>query len=307
MARRGVKRSARSSDKARASWRGMLRFGLVSFPVEGFNAHAAEQGQVALHQLHTTCHSRIRYQRTCPIHGPVSNDEIVSGYEVSKGKYVEVSREELNDLRSEADRSLTIDTFIAPDELDEIYFDGRMYYLAPDGDQSREPYAVFLDALRRQKRWGVGQVVFSGKEQIVVVREHQHALQMAMLNYHAEIREPGGIVGALPTVKGSDRKVHLAEQLIESWTDSSFDFEKYEDAHLHRLKELIQSKSADRNLVTPDVEEEPEVINLMDALKKSLGKSGRTQSHGKNGTAHSARIPPKPARKSSRTKKRRAS
>ena len=112
--------------KPRSSWRGMLRFGLVVFPVEAFNAHARGQGPIAFHQLHATCHSRIHYQKVCPIHGEVSNDEIISGYEYSRGQYVEIEPEELDKLRTEKERSLTIDSFIHPADLDPIYFDGRM-------------------------------------------------------------------------------------------------------------------------------------------------------------------------------------
>src|ERR1700722_5161320 len=119
--------------KHRPSWRGMLRFGLVVFPVEAFNAHARGQGPIAFHQLHATCHSRIHYKKVCPIHGDVSNDEIVSGYEYCPGEYVEFEPEELDDLRSEKERALTIDAFIPPRDLDPIYFDGRMYFLAPAG------------------------------------------------------------------------------------------------------------------------------------------------------------------------------
>src|SRR5262249_2671603 len=144
-------------------WRGMLRFGLVSVPVQAFNAHIPDQEGVAFHQLHETCHSRIHYQKVCPIHGEVSNDEIVSGYEYAKGKYVVVDSEELDRLRPEKDRALNIDAFISPEELDPIYFDGRMYYLAPDVAEAAAPYAVLMHAMERQERWAIGQVVFNGR------------------------------------------------------------------------------------------------------------------------------------------------
>ncbi len=279
----------------------MVRFGLVSFPVEAFNAHSPGEAPLALHQLHAECHSRIRYQKTCPVHGPVTNDEIISGYEVRKGEYVEISADELDELRTDAERALTIDAFVSPAEMDPIYFDGRMYYLSPDGEHSREPYAVFLAALEHQKRWGVGQVIFSGKQQIVVVRSYQGALHMALLNFAAEIREPDDAVAAVATVSSTDKKVRLAEQLIESWTDENFDFANYKDDYNDKLKELIQAKVAGKKLVLPDVEEEPEVINLMDALRKSIGKHGDSK-------ATAARAPRQGnSRKSARTRRRHAS
>jgi len=258
---------------SRASWRGMLRFGLVSFPVEAINARSVEGEPVSFHQLHTKCHSRIHYQKTCPVHGPVSNEEIVRGYEYSKGKYVEIDPEELEQLRTDAERALTIDTFISPDEIDPIFFDGRMYLLAPDGDAAREPYAIFLEALEHEGRWGVGQVVFSGRQQAVVLRPFQGALNMAMLNYTAEIRDTSEVVPSLPRVPSADKKVHLAQQLIENWTERHFDLAQYHDTYSEKVKDLIRAKVEGRELVVPEAEAEPEVINLMDALRKSISKS----------------------------------
>ncbi len=274
MAQSRKTRAVRQPRKARASWQGMLRFGLVSFPVEAFNAHAEEEGGITLHQLHAKCHSRIRYQKTCPIHGEVGNDEIVKGYEVSKGEYIEIDPDELEKLRSGTERSLTVDTFITPEEIDSIYFDGRMYFLSPDGDQAREPYGVFLEALQHLGRWGVGQIIFSEKEQAVVIRLYGDALNMVMLNYQAEIRDPKQTILPGATVRRGDRMVKLAEQLIENWTDEFFDFSKYEDTHLRDLKALIEATVEGREIVAPEVEEGPEIINLMDALQKSLGKKG---------------------------------
>ena len=280
----------------RASWRGMMRFGLVSFPVEAFNARAPEESPVAMHQLHAECHSRIRHQKVCPVHGPVPNDEIVSGYEYRKGQYVEIDPEELDTLRTTGERSLAIDAFIAPEELDPIYLDGRMYFLSPDGDTAREPYAVFLAALERQNRWGLGQVVFSGKQQLVIVRPYRGALHMAMLNYAAEIRDPRDAVGGVPHVAASDRKVRLAEQLITSWSDEDVDFTDYEDTYAAKVRELIAAKVEGREVVVPEAEAEPAVINLVDALRKSIGKAPadrskkhrRTAASGNHRPAHTA-------------------
>src|SRR5436190_24022346 len=109
MAARKTKRAPKRS-KHRASWKGNLTFGLVSFPVQAFNAFNREQSDIHFHQLHAKCHRRIHYQKVCPVHGEVSSDEIVSGYEYARGKYVEISAEELDSVRSERERSLTIDT-----------------------------------------------------------------------------------------------------------------------------------------------------------------------------------------------------
>ena len=293
-----AKRSG-SVKKVRASWRGMVRFGLVSFPVEAFNAHVQEESQLHFHQLHAECHSRIRYQKTCPIHGQVPNDEIVSGYEYSKGRYVELQPDELDKVRSHDERSLTIDAFISPDELDVIYFDGRMYYLSPDGEQSREPYAVFLEALKKEDRWGIGHVVFSGKELVVVVRPYGDVLHMGLLNFAANVRDPSDSVAPLPNIKDVDKKVRLAGQFIENWSETKFDFSSYHDRYLEQLQAVIDAKVAGRELVMPEVEEEPAVINLMDALRKSVNraaprktpqKSKAKRSHRDGGPGRNGRL-----------------
>lgn len=258
------------SSKLRASWAGMLRFGLVSFPVQAFNAREKEAGHVYFHQLHAPCHSRIIYEKHCPLHGKVDKDEIVSGFEYRRGQYVEVEPEEFDVLRTDEEKSLTIDTFIEPDELDPIYFDGRMYYLAPRGAEAREPYAVFLEALEAQEKIGVGQVVFSGREQVVLIRPLDGALHMAMLNYAAEIRGAKEAVGSLPAVSQRSKEVQLAQQLIKSWSDGKFDFCDCVDNYYEKVKELVAAKIEGREIVAPETEEEPHVVNFMDALRKSL-------------------------------------
>jgi len=266
-----------AASKARASWRGMVRFGLVAFQCEAFNAHPTADN-IALHQLHAECHSRLRYQKTCPIHGPIEKDEIISGYEFSKGRYVEIEPDELDALRTEAERALTIDSFIKPSEIDPVYFDGRMYFLAPDGDQAREPYTIFLQALKKLDRWGVGQVVMSGKDQLIVLRPYQDALHMALLNYEHEIRDPANTVGPLSKMAASDKKLKLAEQLVTSWTDDDFDFSNYHDDYAENMKTLIEAKVKGEELVAPEARaDEPKVVNLMDALRKSLHEVGRPQ------------------------------
>jgi len=267
-----TKKKDKAKPKHRASWKGNLSFGLVSFPVQAFNAHSPEHGDIHFHQLHATCHRRIHYEKVCPIHGEVSNDEIVSGYEYAKGKYVEIEPEELDALRTETERSLTIDAFVEPDTIDPIYLDGRMYYLAPDGAVAEEPYAVIAEAMEREGRHGVGQVVFSGKDQLALVRPDQGVLHMAMLNYAAEIRRPRDVVAAAKHSHLGGRKVQLAQTLIRSWFTRNFDFAAYEDRYREKLQELIDAKVEGREIVAPQEEERPEVINLMDALKKSISR-----------------------------------
>ncbi len=282
-------------SKFRASWRGQLRFGLVSFEVQAINAEIKEHAEVHFHLLHAPDHERIHYAKICPKHGEVTNDEIVEGYEFAKGHYVEFSKEELDAFRSESEKALSIDAFVDFDEIDPIYFDGRMYFLIPSGASASEPYALLQTAMERKQRWGVGQVVFSGREQLALIRPLHGVLTMAMLNYEAEIRKPAEIKQEFSAPQTEARKLRLAEQLIDQWHDGKFDFSKYKDRYQEKVREAIAAKEKGQEIEIPD-EEEPEVINLMDALKRSVAhegakrRNGQAKPHG-NRRTHAGRTP----------------
>jgi DNA end-binding protein Ku len=243
----------------------------VSFVVQAFNAHRTDAGTISFHQLHAACGRRIRYEKHCPVHGLVDNDEIVSAYEFSPGKYVEVSNEELESMRTEKEKGLTLESFVRPEDIDPVYFDGRMYWLVPDGDDALEPFSVFLRALKNRERWGVGQFVFSGKEQVAVLRPHGDVLHLALLNYEAEMRPADEVSVDIPTISSVAKKVDLAERLIASWEVDDFDFSRFTDQYVERVQSLVEAKRKGRKIETPEPEEEAEVINLMEALEKSLG------------------------------------
>lgn len=261
----------RKSKSWRASWKGELRLGLVRFSVEAINAHSRSGGDVHFHQLHAECHSRIQYQKVCPIHGEVDQDEIVMGYEYARGKYVEVDPDELDALRTSAERALTIEEFIPSESLDPIYYDGRMYYLAPDAANDREPYQLLRQALGAEGLVGIGQVVFSGKEQLAAIWPRGDALVMAMLNYEPELRDSAAL-GVGQETKVSTKNLHLAKELIASMESEMLDLSDYEDRYQERVKELIAAKKKGEEIVAPPEEDEGDVINLMDALKRSLGQ-----------------------------------
>jgi DNA end-binding protein Ku len=209
----------------------------------------------------------------CPKHGEVSNDEIVEGYEYAKGHYIELKKEGLDALRSDRDKAFTIDAFVASGEIDPIYFDGRMYYLIPSGTSGAEPYALLEAAMERKKRWGIGQVVLSGRQQLAVVRPLDGVLTMAMLNYDAEIRKPTEMKTEFIRAQTESRKLRLAEQLVDEWQQRNFDFSQYKDRYREKVKNAIEAKRKGKTIESPE-EEEPLVINLMDALKQSVVRAG---------------------------------
>jgi DNA end-binding protein Ku len=288
MAKRRKTAKGKSRSKFRASWRGQLRFGLVSFEVQAVNAHISEKSEVHFHLLHESDHQRIHYAKMCPKHGEVPNDEIVEGYEYAKGKYVEFEKEELDLLRTEQERALSIDAFVDADEIDPIYFDGRMYYLIPSSGSANEPYALLQAAMEKKGRWGVGQVVFSGREQLAVVRPLDGVLCMAMLNYDAEIRKPADIRSEFTRPRTAAAKLKLAEGLIAKWQDGKFNFAAYKDNYRQKVKEAIAAKKRGEEIEAPE-EDEPEVINLMEALQRSLASVGKKKGRAKAGGRTTAR------------------
>jgi DNA end-binding protein Ku len=242
--------------------------------VEAFNALNREGSDIHFHQLHSKCHSRIHYEKVCPIHGKIPKEEIVSGYEYEKGKYVEVESEQLDALRTREERTLKIDAFIEPAAIDPLYFDGRMYYLIPANKSAEEAYSVVTMAMERAGRYAIGQVVLSGKDQLAVVRSVENVLHMAMLNFASEITSPREMFSVSKQPAGLSRQLKLAQTLIQDWSDSDFDFSKYKDTYRQKLEKLIASKIKGKKIVIPkESEPEPATISLMDALKKSIERS----------------------------------
>lgn len=280
----------------RPSWKGPIRFGLVSFDVLAVNAGVKEKSDFHFHLLHAPDHERIRYARICPKHGEVPSDEIVDGFEYAKDHYVEVDKDELDALRTDKERSLTIDAFVPPDAVDPIYFDGRMYYLIPEVAGAEEAYALLASAMERQNRHGVGQMVMSGKDQLALVRSLDGVLTLSMLNYEAEIRRPSEVKKEIGSLKTPARALKLAEELIRSWEQPDLDFSQYKDHYREKVAQLVEAKKRGKKIVAREPEEEPGVINLMDALKRSLG-SAKNRGAAAKGSSKS----PAPARRRPRS------
>jgi DNA end-binding protein Ku len=257
---------------ARSSWKGFLKLSLVSIPVKAYTATASGGGGIHLNQLHAECHSRINYKKTCPIHGEVSNDQIVSGYEYSKGQYVIIDEDELDKLRTEDEKAINIDVFISPSDLDPMYLSGRTYYLIPDGPVGHKPYTVLHAGMIEQKRFGIAQVVMHGKEQTVLLRPADGLLAMSMLSYDPQITKPAAFEDEIPKQDVAPDELKLIKTLIDAATDKRFDYARYKDVYTDKLTQLIEAKVTGKEIVAPPVHEHRQIINLMDALKQSVAK-----------------------------------
>ncbi len=263
---------------ARSSWKGQLRFSLVTISVQAFSSSVAGQGEIHFNQLHSKCNSRIQYKKVCPLHGEVPKEEIVSGYEFSKGNYVVVDPVELNTLRPEKDKSISISTFVPAESIDPLYFDGRSYYLAPDGIAGKKPYAVLLQAMEKSKRWAIAQGVFTNREQLILVRPMSGMLGISMLRFESQVRQASDIDVEIPQSTATKQELALAETLIAASTDKKFKLADYHDTYTERLTQLIEAKTEGKEVVAPPQESEPKVINLMDALRRSVARAKKPSS-----------------------------
>jgi len=257
---------------ARSSWKGFLKLSLVSVPVKAYTATASGSSEIRLNQLHAECHSRINYKKTCPIHGEVAGDQIVSGYEYSKGQYVVVDTDELDKLRTEDDKAINIDTFVAPSELDPVYASGKTYYLVPDGPVAQKPYVVLQKAMVEMGRYAVARVVMHGKEQVVWLRPMDDLLSMTILSYDHEITKPSAFEEELVKSAIEPDELKLAKTLIDASTSKKLDFAKYKDIYTEKLTQLIEAKVAGKEIVAAPVHEQAHIINLMDALRQSVAQ-----------------------------------
>jgi DNA end-binding protein Ku len=282
---------------ARSSWKGYLRLSLVSIPVKAYTAAVSGGGEIHLNQVHAECHSRIKYQKTCPIHGEVSNDAIVSGYEFAKGQFIIIDPEELNKLRTESDKAIQIDSFVTPDTIDAVYFNGRNYYLVPDGPVGQKPYALLLQGMKELERYAVAQVVMHGREQVVLLRPVDGLMAMSILSYDAQIVKPSAFESEAPAQELAPAELDLVKTLIKAQTPKEFHFDKFKDTYTDQLGKLIEAKVQGKEIVAAPAHEEAQVINLMEALKESVAKVQHAVS------AEEAAKPPKKMAKSVPPKK----
>ena len=254
----------------RSSWKGYLKLSLVSVPVKGYTAHKSA-GEVRLNQLHEACHSRIKYKKTCPIHGEVPNDEIVSGYEYSDGQYMVIEPEEIDKLRTEVEkRAVNIDAVVRADSIDPVYFTDKTYYLLPDGAIGQKPYALIQQCLADDELQAIGRVTLFGREELVAVRPAENLLAMTALKYEAEVTHAESLDEEIETPNLDREELNLTKTLLKSFQKKKFSIAGYKDPYIERLRRLVEAKVEGKELVTPPETEEPQVINLMDALKRSV-------------------------------------
>jgi DNA end-binding protein Ku len=257
---------------AHASWKGFLKLSLVSVPVKAFTA-TATGNDITLHQLHGKTLTRIQYKKFAPEVGEVSNEEIVKGYEYDKGQYVIIEDDEIDKLRTESDKSIRIDGFIKPEALSTIYMAGRTYYLTPDGPVGQKPYNLLLKGMQSNGVSAIAEVVISQKEQVVILRPIDGLLAMTVLSRKDEVKPAAAFKDDVVETPVTEAESSLADTLIKAYIIKKFDFSRYRDLYKEKLTKLIQLKIEGKEVVQVRDPEEPKIINLMEALKRSVAEA----------------------------------
>ena len=288
---------------ARSSWKGYLQLSLVSIPVKAFTATASGGGEVRLNQLHNECKSRIKYQKTCPTHGVIPNDEIVKGYEFAKDQYVVIDDSELDSLRTESDKAINVDKFVSPDDVDPVYFSGKNYYLTPDGLVGQKPYALLHRAMSDEGLVCVAQVVMHGKEQLVILRPLEKLICMTMLNYPEQVKQADQFEDEVTDGEFPKDELKLTKTLVAATTTDEFDISDYKNVYTEKLTQLIEAKVEGREIHAIPDQQPQQVINLMEALKASVEKAETSakKKPAKKKMASSARKRPAAAKKKKKT------
>jgi DNA end-binding protein Ku len=285
----------------RAYWTGHLRLSLVNVPVRLYPATTSER-RIELNQIHEPSGQRIRYQKVVPGIGPVEDEDITKGYEYEKGKYVLLDQGEIDDLKLESKQTIELVRFVEPEAIDTRYFE-KPYYLMPDGDMAEEGYVVIQKALQQANKIGVGQFILRGHGNIVAIKPFERGLLLEILRHANEVKSATKLFEEIPSLKVDKEALELAVELMERKA-GKFEPEKLKDEYAEAVWELINAKIEHRapEIVTAATAG-AKVINIMDALKKSVqaqGKGGKSAPAPKRGAARGAKKTSKstPKRKS---------
>src|SRR5690625_4428078 len=258
-----------------AVWTGHIWLSLVSLSLKLVTA-TQSRALLSFHQLQEPSRKRVRYEKVVPGIGPVDKDEILRGYEYEKGKYVLLTDAEVDDIKLEAKKTVELVQFVDRCDIPPIYYD-RPYYVVPEGELAEDAFRVVRDALRRTGKVGLGQIVMRGREYIAALAPCGKGMLLETLRFDEELRQSEAYFDDISDAKSEKSLVELAEELIQRQA-GPFSPEAFSDSYSNALEELVQAKLKGRKAISIE-EEAPEpqggeVVDLMEALKKSLGKKG---------------------------------
>jgi DNA end-binding protein Ku len=271
-------------------WRGFLRLQLVSINVDIYSA-TESAAEIQFNQIHKPTGKRIRYEKVVPGIGSVDNADIVKGYQIEPDVYVTLEPEEIEAIRLESKKTVDMVQFCDAKEIDPRYYE-RPYYIVPRDEVAAEGYLVIREALRKSGKVGLAQITMHGREHLTVITPiEKRGLLLNVIRYENELRKADKYFADLEGVKVDPQLVDLATELINRNT-ASFNPKRFKDTYATELRQLVEDKAKGKRIEVPKIEaaRASNVVNLMDALKKSLGKEKEK----------AGRAAPAPKKKSSR-------
>jgi DNA end-binding protein Ku len=282
---------------ARANWKGHLRLSLASCPIALYPA-TSESEKVRFNQLNRRTGNRIRYLKVDAATGEeVEGEDIVKGYQVAKGRFVEIADEDLEAVAVESTRTIDIDQFVPKDEIDDLY-NIRPYYIAPEGKIGAEAFVTIREAIAATGKVALGRVVLSTREHVIALEPRGRGLMGTLLRYPYEVRKESDYFDDIPEIKIDKEMLDLAKHIVQQ-KSGNFDPARFEDRYEKGLRELIERKAAGETIAAaPKEVQAPNVINLMDALKRSLAAERAERQSASAAPAKKAAAAKKPAAKS---------
>jgi DNA end-binding protein Ku len=260
----------------RAYWKGYLKLSLVSCPIALFPA-TSEREKISFHQLNKETGNRIRYRKVDTETGDeVDSSQIVKGYEVAKGEYIELEPEELEAVAIESKRVIEIDEFVPKTEIDELYLRDP-YFIIPDGEVGQQAFAVIREAIRKEGMVALGKVVFTSREHVIALEPREKGMVGVTLRYPYEVRQDEEYFDTIDDEKVPKDMLDLAIHIVDT-KRGKFEPEKFEDHYENALKELLRKKQKGEKIERPREPARTNVVNLMDALRQSVKAEGGKQS-----------------------------
>ena len=282
----------------RPSWQGHLKLSLVTCPVSLYTA-TNSGGDVHFHLVNPKTNNRIRMVTTDPDTGPIDRSDLVKGFEVSKGKYVLLNDEELRSVKLESTKTIDIERFVPEADIDRLYWDSP-YYMAPDGKMAEEAFIVIRTAMEKSGQIALGRIVMATRERILALEPRGKGILAYTLRSDAEVRKPDQIFGAISAAKPDPAMIAIAEKIIEQ-QEGPFDPSQFVDRYEEALKKLIADKQKGHKPKAVADPQDTNVVDLMAALRASLGGKGgpkASKSSAKPKSAQSAAGHSRPRRAS---------
>jgi DNA end-binding protein Ku len=273
----------------RPTWQGHLKLSLVTCPVALYTA-TNPGGDVHFHLINPKTNNRIKMITTDPETGPVERQDLVKGYEVSKGEYILLTDQEIKSVKLESTKTIDIEHFVPADEIDRIYWDNP-YYLAPDGKLAQEAFGVIRTAMEKSGQIALGRIVMATRERILALEPRGKGILAYTIRTDAEVRKPDEIFDTISDAHADPAMIAIAERIIEQ-QEGPFDPSQFVDRYEEALKSLIEEKTKGHKPAHVAEPEDTNVIDLMSALRASLAAKGKGGASGKS----TPTTPPKPAK-----------